>query len=112
MTRYKEYVDKMLTENKEVFDAFKKLHAEYTLNPNSLQSKFNSEGEKIIEIVREYENRLCSNTERGMFNKFSVNLAEKFQNEVRKIFPMIDHVGLIVEKPQYKEAFEIKKINL
>src|SRR3989344_5781524 len=106
MTKYKEYLNKMLAENKELFAAFRKLHNDYTLDPDSLQDKFNSEGKKVMEIVREYENRLCANTERGMYNKFSVNLAEKFQSEVKRVFPMIDHVGLIVE------TFNLKKINL
>ncbi len=106
MVKYKEYVQKMLDENKEVFDAFQKLHDKYELNPDELQDKFNEEGEKILEIVRKYEGRLCRNTERGMYNKFSTGLSEKFQNEVKHHFPMIDHIGLIVEK------FSIKKISL
>jgi len=96
----------MLSENKELFADFRKLHSDYSLRPDDLQDKFNTEGKKVMEVVREYENRLCANTERGMYNKFSVNLAEKFQNEVKRVFPMIDHVGLIVE------TFNLKKINL
>jgi len=114
--KYKEYFNKMIDENKDIFDAFKKLHNEYGLNENGLQEKFNKEGEKILEIVRGYENRLCSNTERGMYNKFSTNLAEKFQDEVRKHFPMIDHIGLKIEtistKPASAKDFIIKKIKL
>lgn len=114
--KYREYFKKMLDENKDVFQPFKKLHDEYGLKQDGLQNKFNREGEKILEIIHEYENRLCANTERGMYNKFSTNLAEKFQNEVRKHFPMIDHVGLKVETmpPKSKTAkdFIIKKIKL
>ena len=113
MTKYKKYVEKMLEDNKAIFESFKKLHAEYALNPDFLQDKFNIEGERILEIVRVYEDRLCRNTEAGIYNKFSANLAEKFQNEVKKYFPMIDHVGLIVEvKPSADLKFSIKKINL
>jgi hypothetical protein len=104
VTKYKEYVQKMLSENKELFDEFRKLHDDYALNPNHLQDKFNKEGSKILEIIHEYENRLCANTERGIYNKYSGNLAEKFQDEVRTLFPMIDHVGI--------RTFNIKKINL
>jgi sugar-specific transcriptional regulator TrmB len=116
MTKYKDYVQKMLDDNSKVFEKFKALHDEYALNQDGLQDKFNKEGEAILEIVREYENRLCTNTERGMYNKFSGNLAEKFQNEVRRHFPMIDYIGLKVEKPtdsngQYQEV-EIEKISL
>ena len=106
MPRYKEYFQKMIDENKAVFDAFRILHDKYKDAGEDMQDEFNLEGEKIMEIVREYENRLCSNTERGMYNTFSGGLAEKFQNEVRLHFPMIDHIGLKVEK------FGLKKITL
>lgn len=107
MPKYKKYFARMLEDNKGLFETFQKLHSEYTLNPDTLQEKFNKEGGKVLEVVREYERRLCANQERGMYNKFSAQLAEKFQNEVRKHFPMIDHVGLVVEP-----EFAIKKINL
>lgn len=115
--KYKEYFNKMVDDNKVLFESFKMLHDEYGLNGTGLQDKFNKEGEKILDIVREYENRLCSNTERGMYNKFSTNLAEKFQNEVRKKFPMIDHIGLKVTTTPSKvkkaaKEFVIKKIKL
>jgi sugar-specific transcriptional regulator TrmB len=111
MTKYKEYMQKMLHENREIFDEFKKIHDNYALNSNGLQEEFNKQGEKILEVVREYENRLCSNTERGMYNKFSTGLAQKFQDEVRKEFPMIDHVGLKIQADS-KPSFFIKKIKL
>ncbi len=115
MTKYKAYVQKMLEENQKLFDDFRKLHNDYSLNPDTLQEKFNDDGKKILEVIHEYENRLCSNTERGMYNKFSEGLAEKFQNEVRKYFPKIDYIGLIV-KPSSKSSpsveFALKKINL
>lgn len=111
MVKYKEYVQKMLSENKEIFAVFKQLHDEYALNQDDLQERFNAEGKKVIEIVREYENRLCSNTERGMYNQFSAGLAQKFQDEVRRHFPMIDYIGLKVEK-SVAPSFKIKKINL
>lgn len=111
MTKYKEYVQKMLTDNKTVFENFRILHDSYALSPEKHQGEFNIEGEKILEIVREYENRLCANTERGMYNKFSTNLSEKFQNEVRAVFPMIDHIGLkSEEKKESMEKFVLKKL--
>jgi hypothetical protein len=116
MTKYKKYFEKMLEDNKVLFEDFKKLHDEYALKPDSLQETLNKEGEKVLEVIREYERRLCANQERGMYNKFSTNLAEKFQNEVRGHFPMVDHIGLVTQKPQEKPSFEpefaIKKINL
>ena len=108
-TKYRRYVERMLEVEKDLFDKFRKLHDKYILNEDELQDEFNKMGEKILGVVREWENKLCSNTERGMYNKFSSNLAEKFQAEVKKIFPKIDNIGLIIEKPQ---EFVFKKINL
>ncbi len=98
----------MLEDNKEIFDAFRSLHDNYGLNPDSHQKEFNTLGEKVLEIIREYENRLCTDTERGGYSKYSANLAEKFQNEVRRNFPMVDHIGITIEEA----GFSIKKINL
>lgn len=112
MTKYKEYVKKMIDENKEVFTAFKKLHDEYALDTKSLQRRYNEESAKAQDIIREYEDRLCRNTERGQFSSFSGGLAEKFQNEVRKIFPMIDHIGLVPQETAPEPQFSINKINL
>ncbi len=114
MTRYKEYFERMISENKDAFEGFRTLHDNYALNPEKWQENYNREGEKILEIVREYENRLCANTERGAFNKYSTNLSEKFQNEVRNQFPMIGHIGLTIEKNSKtdKSDFVLKKIDL
>ncbi len=114
MRKYKAYFQRMLDENKKTFEEFKKLHDEYSLNPHFLQEKFNKEGEKVLKIIREYEQRLCANTERGIYSKFSGRLAEKFQNELRKVFPKIDYIGLITSKDNQEEirVFRIKKIKL
>lgn len=112
MPKYKEYYQKMVDENKEVFDAFAKLHVDYSLNQNALQEKFNQEGEKIMEIIRDYENKLCRGTENGMYNHYSAGLADKFQGEVRAHFPLIDNVGLIVEKSSINPQFKLKKIEI
>lgn len=110
MTKYKAYVQKMLEANKELFETFKKLHDEYALNPDGRQEEYNREGEKVLEVVRDYENRLCLQSEKGGYAKFTPVLSEKFQAEVKKLFPLIDHIGLKPEIPQ--EAFVLKKINL
>lgn len=113
MVKYKEYFMRMLLENKAAFDCFAKLHFEYSANESAMQEKFNSEGAKIVEIIRDWENRLCSNTERGMYNKYSAGLSEKFQALVKSHFPLIDHVGLVTEQPVSTiPLFSLKKINL
>lgn len=106
MTKYKEYYDRMVSENKEVFDGFARLHADYGMEPDKYQEKFNSEGENILKLIHEWENKLCSHSEKSGFGSYTGGLAEKFQTEVRAHFPMIDHVGIIVKK------FSLKKIKL
>jgi hypothetical protein len=96
----------MLAAEKLAFAAFKKLHDEYGQNPDDLQEKFNAEGEKILAIIHEWENKLCSQSEKAGYGSFTGGLAEKFQAEVKKAFPLIDHVGIITTK------FSIKKIKL
>jgi hypothetical protein len=104
MPKYKEYVDKMLNQNKEAFDSFREIHDKYALNPGQWQEVFNKEGGKVMYLVRRYEDMLCNRSEGSGYGHYSGGLAEKFQSEVRKIFPQIDKIGII--------PFSIKKITL
>jgi hypothetical protein len=114
MTKYKEYYDKMVENNKEAFDAFTRLHFEYTTNPDRYQKKFNQEGEKIQTIIREWEGKLCR-TQEKTYSQYAGGLADKFWGEIRKHYPKIDSIGIIVKDAQPKKevaAFSLKKINL
>jgi hypothetical protein len=106
MTKYKEYFERMIKENKSAFEKFKKIHAKYGLYEDRYQDEFNREGEKILKIVAEWENKLCSQSEKAGFGSFTGNLSEKFQAELKKAFPLIDHVGIVISK------FSLKKIHL
>lgn len=112
MTKYREYFERMLTSEKEKFDAFTKLHMQFSLDQDSLQEEFNREGTKIVAIIREWENKLCSTSEKSGYGGYTSNLSEKFWSEVRKSFPLIDYVGVIVKKSDAETKFGIKKINL
>jgi|SRR3989344_2940229 len=96
MTRYKQEFNKMWDENRQLFESFKNLHDNFVKNPENYQFRFNKVGKKIVEIIRDYEARLCGKTERGVYSKFSQNLSDKFWNEVRLHFPKIDFVGVKV----------------
>ena len=109
MTKYKLYFNKMLEENKQLFHDFEEIHALYDLEPDKHQEKFNQQGDKILDIIREYESRLCSHSEKGIYSKYSTNLAEKFQKLVHTRFPKIDHIGISVSKKE--KPFLIKKIS-
>ena len=101
MVKYKEVVQEMLEKNKSLFDKFQKVHDKFALDPKTYRNKFNREGKKVVDIIREYEDKLCAGSEKGQFSKYSANLAQKFQEEIRHHFPKIDHVGVVVvsEKP-------------
>jgi hypothetical protein len=96
----------MLEENKNVFDEFKILHANYGMDEDKYQDEFNTEGEKILKIVNEWESKLCSRSEKAGYSNYTGNLAEKFQALLRSAFPLIDHVGII----SIKSTFKIKKL--
>lgn len=87
-------VDIMVSEHKELFDNFKDIHDQYMVDPQSWQKLFNEYGREITDIMRDYERRLCCNMATGKYGQFSANLSEKFWEEVRKIFPKIDFVGV------------------
>lgn len=106
MTKYREYFERMITNEKKAFDEFTKLHMQYSLDQDGLQDKFNEEGAKIMTIIRQWEQKLCSSSEKAGYGGYTTNLSEKFWQEIRKSYPLIDYVGVKVDK------FKISKINL
>lgn len=92
--KYKEFYELMLKQNKEAFDEFKIIHDKYMEDPKKWSAKFNELGRDIQDIVREYENRLCRQSEGAGNSKFTTALAEKFQKEVSLHFPKINHIGM------------------
>jgi len=114
--KYVEYVQMMLEQHAQEFSAFRKVHDAYQLNQEVHQDKFNADGKAILDIVRDFEDRLCNRSEGSGYGKYTSNLAEKFQGEVKKHFPMIEHIGVVVSngnnKKDEEDLFAIKKIDL
>ncbi|MBI2268626.1 MAG: hypothetical protein HYU80_04305 [Candidatus Blackburnbacteria bacterium] len=98
-----------MEQNKELFSAFQEIHDKYVKDPKKWQDEFNKQGRKVLEIIRKFENRLCSRTESGMYGKYSASLSEKFRAEVRRRFPKIDFVGVKISDPF---AEKLKQIQL
>jgi hypothetical protein len=109
--KYKEYVEKMISLNQALFDQFKTVHDQYSLDNETHQQEFNRVGEKVMKIIKEYEAKLCHGSE-NKFNQFTPQLAEKFMDEIRHHFPLIDHVGIITESVPSTKIFNLKKIRL
>ncbi len=84
----------MMTQHKAEFDAFKPIHDAFALNPEKNKTEFNKVGSDIVDIIRDFERRLCGHSEKGQYGKFSANLSQKFWDLVRKDFPKIDFVGI------------------
>ncbi len=108
MTKFKEFYERMIENNKELFDKFIKLHREYSMDQDSLQEKFNQEGSVVVAVIREWEGKLCSTSERAGYGNYTTNLSEKFWEEVRKNFPLIDYVGVIVKNKKEDKVFKTK----
>lgn len=84
----------MIEENKELFNKFREIHEKYVEDESTNQEEFNKQGEKVFEVIRKYELLLTSKSEGGQYGKFSSNLADKFMEQVRSVFPRIDFVGV------------------
>ncbi len=95
--KYKDYFKKMLAENRELFAEFEKWQEEYR-NRKLSQEEYNRKGAAVLPVIKEWETRLCSHMEGGKYNVYSSKLAEKFWEEVRKKFPLIDFVGVEIER--------------
>ena len=85
----------MFAQNKEIFESFKIIHNNYAQDREKWKSEFNRVGEQVLNIIRQYENILCGYSERGSYGKYSTKLSEKFWEEIRKTFPLIDNVGIL-----------------
>lgn len=84
----------MIDQNLKVFSSFQVTHDNYANNPSAWQDTFNQDGAKILEIIRQWERKLCQHSERGQYGKYSSILSEKFWNIVRIDYPKIDFVGV------------------
>ena len=96
----------MLAGNRELFEKYAALEGKYSQDEEAYQEEFNRLGGKVVVVVKEWEDKLCRQSEKAGYSGYTTALAEKFQNEVKKHFPLIDHVGIII-KP-----FTIRKISL
>jgi hypothetical protein len=94
MTKYKQYFKEMLSGNQVVFDDFKKIHDQFATDRMKYQEEFNRQGEVVVEIIHDWEKRLCARMEGGKNGVYSANLSEKFKDEIKKVYPQIDLVGV------------------
>lgn len=102
----------MLEENEKLFNQFTTIHQKYLLSPAENQLEFNQIGAQVIIIIKQYENKLCGKSEKGIYANFSAKLSEKFWGLIRQKFPKIDFVGVkVIKSSPSKTDFEFKKIS-
>lgn len=94
MPKYQQYFQEMLEYNADLFNTFKQLQEKYASDPKTNQEEFNEVGEKVLRVVRRYENMLCGKSENSGYGKYSTGLSDKFWGEVRAYLPGIDNVGM------------------
>lgn len=94
MPKYQKHFQSMLSDYEDFFAEFKQLHDKFVADPDEYRDAFNEMGQKILRIIRRYEDELCSKSENSGFGKFSTNLSDKFWEQVRGYFPQIDAVEL------------------
>ena len=94
MTKYKQVFMEMIKDHEVEFAKFKDIHDNFAKDRKTFQEEFDREGQKILEIIKEYEDLLTLKTDRGSFSKYSTNLSDKFRDQVRAFFPKIDFVGV------------------
>ena len=94
--KFKETFEEMVSKHEREFDAFQELHDKYENDPKRWQEEFNTEGAKILEIVRAYENKLCGHMENTQNATYSAGLAEKFRGEIKRYLPKLDMIGVTI----------------
>lgn len=97
--KYKQYAQQMKSQNQELWAEFAKVH-QAVLDSGGLDkdpqatAQFHKVGQKVVDVMRDWDRRLCSAMGRGKFSKYSQQLSEKFWAEVAKDFELIYSVGL------------------
>jgi gamma-glutamylcysteine synthetase len=93
-SKYKQFYRDMIKQNQELFDQFKIIHNKFVDDSEKHKKEFNEVGEKVMEIVRSFEQRLTSQMTGSGYGKFATNVSDKFRTEIKKDYPKIDFVGI------------------
>lgn len=88
----------MMDNHQSDFQSFLKVHDAYQEDPNKWSEEFHTQGRDILDIIRNYERRLCSRMERGSHGKYSNTLSEKFWGLIKKQLPLVEHIGVRISK--------------
>ncbi len=88
----------MITQHQALFDEFLTIHDRFKSEPAAAEADFHRVGQQVVDIVRDFDRRLCSAMGRGVYSAYSQKLSEKFWSLVRQDFDQIDLVGVRVKR--------------
>lgn len=97
--KYKQYFTLMEEQNKKLFADFFRVHQLFELEGAKYEEEFHQVGQKLVDVIRDWDRRLCAAMGKGAYSQYSQKLSEKFWDEARNVFPLIDRVGVRVKKP-------------
>ena len=95
--KYKKFYKLMHEKNPQLFEEFKAAHQAYLDNPDKAKPEFDRVGERVLEVMRDWERKLCSAMGRTMYGKYAQQVSEKFWDLARQDYEQIDMVGVKVE---------------
>ncbi len=96
--KYKKFYKLMHEKNPQLFEEFQAIHQSYLKNPERAKAEFDRVGMKVLDVMRDWERRLCSVMGRTAFSKYAQQVSEKFWDLARQDYEQIDMVGVKVEK--------------
>ena len=92
--KYKQLFQEMSDEHQELFARFDAIHTGYLQNRRAFSAQFHTLGQEVVDIMRDWERRLCAGMERGSNGVFSSKVADKFWSEIKKRYSHIEMVGV------------------
>lgn len=94
MTKYKQYYQEMSDQNEALFKEFDEIHDGYKKDRKAWSTKFHGVGQQVVDIMHDWEERLCAGMERSKNGVYSMKLADKFWDEIKKRYSHIELVGV------------------
>lgn len=98
--KYAQFYKLMMEQQGPLFVAFKPIHDAFAADRANAEAAeaFHTQGQKVVDVIRDWDRRLCAGMGRGTFSQYTQKLSETFWDRVRKDYPLIDLVGVRVKK--------------
>ncbi len=99
MTKHDRYYQLMSDQNVDLLARFDQIHHQFQTQANpEVAAQFHAVGRDVRDLIYSWERRLCAGMERGVHGQYSQGVSQKFWDLVRRRYPLIDQVGLIIKK--------------